>query len=219
MCVVRVVAMYTKKAKINVFEKIFFTLEDRIIQKKKKKKSKTIDFSFFQILWKRKYYILVTFPSHLKKLRSILRFWLKELNCGFCHSFHSWKTPQNKFSCQNFSVENNYCLLFTSFLIHFWQLCSLDILAAGLPDYGVVINNKQMACLQIFVSQQLLFFFQDIWIQCRMWRIVGPVEQIFDSTEMSVISRDLWVHLMLMLCCVSQIIHTVSMILYYLTKS
>ena len=29
---------------------------------------------FFQILWKSKCDILVTFPSHLKKLRSILRY-------------------------------------------------------------------------------------------------------------------------------------------------
>ena len=31
-------------------------------------------------------------------------------------------------------------------------------MAAGLPDYGFVIN-KQMAFLQIFFSQQLLFLF------------------------------------------------------------
>ena len=55
-----------------------------------------------------------------------------------------------------------------------------DVLAVGWPDYGFV-NNKQMVFLHIFVSQQLLFFyFQNIFIQCRMWRIVGPVEQIFD---------------------------------------
>ena len=53
-------------------------------------------------------YILVSLPSHLKKLRSILRFWLEKLNCGFFFSFHSRKTPQNNFSSQNFSVENNY---------------------------------------------------------------------------------------------------------------
>ena len=40
--------------------------------------------------------------------------------------------------------------------IHFWQLWSWDVLAAGLSDYRCV-NNKQMAFLQIFVhkSQQL----------------------------------------------------------------
>ena len=34
-------------------------------------------------------HILVTFLSRLKKLRSILRFRLKKLNCGFFHLFHS----------------------------------------------------------------------------------------------------------------------------------
>ena len=58
--------------------------------------------------------ILVTFPSHLKKLpSSIPRSWLEKLNCGFLHSFHSWKNTtkwQNNFSSQNFSVENNYSM-------------------------------------------------------------------------------------------------------------
>ena len=31
-------------------------------------------YTFFQILWKSRCHIFVTFPSHLKKLRSILRF-------------------------------------------------------------------------------------------------------------------------------------------------
>ena len=35
------------------------------------------------------------------------------------------------------------------------------------------INNKQMAFLLSFVSQQLLFYFQNIWIQWRMRWIVG----------------------------------------------
>ena len=51
---------------------------------------------------------MVSFPSHLEKLCSILRFWLKKLNCGFFHSFTREKTPQNNFSSQNISVENNY---------------------------------------------------------------------------------------------------------------
>ena len=45
--------------------------------------------SYFQILWKSRCHILVTFPSHLKKLRSILIFVLEKLNCGCFHSFHS----------------------------------------------------------------------------------------------------------------------------------
>ena len=68
-----------------------------------------------------------------------------------------------------FENKNNNCwetklyknaigLLFTSLQIHFWQLCSLDVVAAGLPDYGFV-KIKQTAFLQKFVSQQLLFLF------------------------------------------------------------
>ena len=53
-----------------------------------------------------RWHILVTFPSHLKKLRSILRFWLEKLNCWFFTRFTHEKTPQNNFS--RHSVENNY---------------------------------------------------------------------------------------------------------------
>ena len=71
---------------------------------------------FFQILWKSRCYILVGFPSHLKKLRSIPRFWLEKLNCGFFHSFHSWKKTTNQFSRKIFIVKNIYfkraCLRF-----------------------------------------------------------------------------------------------------------
>ena len=60
---------------------------------------------------KKMYYVLwarifgVSFPSHLKKLCSILRFWLEKLNCGFFHSFHSRKNTtkqlfQSKFQCR-----------------------------------------------------------------------------------------------------------------------
>ena len=35
--------------------------------------------------------------------------------------------------------KNSISLLFTNLQIHFWLLCSLDILAAGWPDYGFVI--------------------------------------------------------------------------------
>ena len=59
---------------------------------------------FFQILCKSRRYILVTFPSHLKKLRSKLRFCHEKLNCGVFDSFHSRKntTKQlflSKFQC------------------------------------------------------------------------------------------------------------------------
>ena len=39
-----------------------------------KKKSK------FQILWKSRFHILVAFPFHLKKLRSVLRFWAQSFS-------------------------------------------------------------------------------------------------------------------------------------------
>ena len=51
---------------------------------------------FFPILWKIRCHIMVTFTSHLKKLRSIMRFWSETLNWAFF-------TREN-FSCQNFSV-------------------------------------------------------------------------------------------------------------------
>ena len=43
--------------------------------------------------------------------------------------------------------------------IHIWLLCSLGVLTSGWPGHGFVINNKQMAFLQIFVSQPILFLF------------------------------------------------------------
>ena len=70
---------YKKRSSIN----IFYT---KILTKKS-----WFAFLFFQILWKSRCNILVSFPSHLKKLRSILRFWLEKLNCGFFHSLHSRK--------------------------------------------------------------------------------------------------------------------------------
>ena len=79
--------------------------------------------------------------------------------------------------------KNAICLLFTNLQIHFWLLCGLDVLAAGWPDYGFV-NNKQMTFLKSFVSQQLFFYFQNIWIQCWMWRILGPVgTDLWRNTE------------------------------------
>ena len=46
--------------------------------------------NFSKFYGKSRCLILITFPSHLKNLCSIiLRFWLERLNCGFFHSFHS----------------------------------------------------------------------------------------------------------------------------------
>ena len=66
---------------------------------------------FFQILWKIRCNILVSFPSHLKKLVLYWDFDLKSWIVDFFTRFTWEKTPQNKFSSQNFSVENNYCFL------------------------------------------------------------------------------------------------------------
>ena len=80
--------------------------------------------SFFQILWKSRCDILVAFPSHLKKLRFILRYWLEKLNCEFFHLFHSWKNTtkqlfQSKFQCRkcHFFDRNLH------FSLHFNSLC------------------------------------------------------------------------------------------------
>ena len=67
------------------------TLEKTRTLKKVKINLQHFSITFFQILWKSRCDILVTFPSHLKKLRSILRSWLEKLNCAFFHLFHSWK--------------------------------------------------------------------------------------------------------------------------------
>ena len=37
-------------------------------------------------------HVLVTFPSHLKKLRSTLRFWLENLNCGLFFQYFDFTT-------------------------------------------------------------------------------------------------------------------------------
>ena len=72
-----------------------------------KKKIKYVFFASWNYFSKFYGKVGVTFPSHLKKLRSILRFWLEKLNCGFFYSsFHSWKntiTKQlfpSKFQCR-----------------------------------------------------------------------------------------------------------------------
>ena len=94
--------------------------------------------SYFQILWKSRCNIFVSFPSHLKKLHSILRFWLEKLNCGFFHSFHSRKNTTKQLFHQNFSVENNYFALFSiyfalfsnienKYLVEYWNYKKYDI--------------------------------------------------------------------------------------------
>ena len=70
---------------------------------------------------------------------------------------------KNNNCCETKICKNAICLLITNLQIQFWQLCGLDVLAAEWQDY--------------------CFYFQNIWIQCRMWRIVLPVKQIFESSS------------------------------------
>ena len=114
-------------------------------------------FTFFQILWKSsRCNILVSFPSHLKKLSSILRFLLEKLNCGFFHSFHSRKNTTKQLSSQNFSVENNYSLTinrsswrkssFSSFFTKNWMLLLKTFLDKNAVTYynnGVAIKSDR----------------------------------------------------------------------------
>ena len=95
--------------------------------------------NFFQILWKSECYILDTFPSHLKKLRSILRFWLEKLNCGFFHSFHLRKTPQNNFSSQNFSVENYYFFFLCVYIHQHFSKLNLDLDKLGGTNFSFAL--------------------------------------------------------------------------------
>ena len=73
-----------------------------------------IFYYFFQILWKSRCDILVTFPSHLKKITFYTEILTRKVEL-WIFSLVSLvkKTPQNNFSCQNFSVEkkNMYYLL------------------------------------------------------------------------------------------------------------
>ena len=95
---------------------------------------------FFQILCKSRRYILVTFPSHLKKLRSKLRFCHEKLNCGFFHSIHSKKHRKNNFSWQTFSIDNNY---------FFFALLSCSASHFIWEFYRTCLSLKRQACFWI----------------------------------------------------------------------
>ena len=58
------------------------------------KKPSHISSVFFQILWKSRCFILLIFPSHLKKLRPKLQFWWEKLNFGFFHTCNMLEQPQ-----------------------------------------------------------------------------------------------------------------------------
>ena len=72
-------------------------------------------------------HILVTFPSHLKKLRSIPRFWLEKLNCGFFHSFHSWKnTTTQLFLLPAMMDRKVYWLWFVEYFLQRIASCRIN---------------------------------------------------------------------------------------------
>ena len=86
---------------------------------------------------------------------------------------------KNNNCCDAKICKNAICLLFTNLQIH-----NLATLLPGRPSCRVArngfVNNKQMAFYKIkFHHNYCFFYFQNIWIQCRMWQIVGPVKQIF----------------------------------------
>ena len=76
--------------------------------------------------------ILVSFPSHLKKLRSILRFWLEKLNCGFFHSFHLRKNTtkqlfQSKFQCRKYLFFGFFHIMYRNKCFLQWNITSQKI--------------------------------------------------------------------------------------------
>ena len=56
--------------------------------------------SRFQILWKIRGHILVTFQSHLKKIAFYTDFLTSKVDLGFFFLLHLYITPQNNFSSQ-----------------------------------------------------------------------------------------------------------------------
>ena len=52
----------------------------------------------------------------------------------------------------------------------------------------LIYFTKQIHFCKYLFHNNYCFYFQNIWIRCRMWRIVGPVEQIFDIEWLSQIA-------------------------------
>ena len=68
--------------------------------------------TFFSKFYENEVGVISWFLFHLIWKNYVL-YWdfdFEKLNCGFFHSFHSRKKPQNNFSSQHFSLENN-CFL------------------------------------------------------------------------------------------------------------
>ena len=117
---------------------------------------------FFQILWKSGCHILVTFPSHLKKLRSKLRFWLENLNCRF---FYSWKNTtkqlfSSKLQCRNelflhssgyFWVKPFREKIQKSFSLAFWDKHCEFSLFAPFSDNGPLCTTVHVRTSATFI--------------------------------------------------------------------
>ena len=76
-------------------------------------------FNFFQILWKSRCNILVSFHIIWKNYVLYWDFDLKSWIVDFFTRFTREKTPQNNFFSQNFSVENNYFNFFWNLILNF----------------------------------------------------------------------------------------------------
>ena len=110
---------------------------------------------FFQILWKSRCNILVTFPSHLKKLRI---YWDLDKKSWIVNFFTREKTPQNNFSSQNLSKECNFFkwdgketkllhLLFhriwKNILLHSWGF--IDFVRV---EFKVILMSLALPCMK-----------------------------------------------------------------------
>ena len=99
-CFIRKWLWYMKPIKI--FQNIH-VIQNSISELKKKLFKKN-----FQILWKSRCHVLVTFHLIWKNYVLYWDFDLKSWIVDFFTRFTREKTPQNNLSSQNFSVENNY---------------------------------------------------------------------------------------------------------------
>ena len=139
--------------------------------------------------------------SSWKKVLDQPPFWLKKLEeISTVQEFEIWKSVQktkakicltgdtihwidivsecfenkNNNCCEINIYKNAICLLIINIKIY-----NLVTLLPGRPSCRVVrngfVNDKQMAFLQSFVSQQLLFLFSKHLDTMSIWRIVSPV--------------------------------------------
>ena len=96
----------------------------------------------FQILWKSRCYILVTFPSHLKKIRFI--YWSQKVELRiFSLDSLIKKIPQ-----YNFSHQNNYSKIFT--------LIRLSVIISVLGAINRRFHGKKIIFLKILWNRIFL---------------------------------------------------------------